>query len=72
MYDLNPKEALQASVRMRLNAKRKMEDPDTFREAISIVGGRLAYLGRVSKARDMLELARHLLLVEKEIGRAHV
>lgn len=50
---------------MRLNAKRKMDDPDVFREAISIVGGRLAYLTRVSKSRDMLELARHLLRVEK-------
>lgn len=65
MYDLNTKEALQASVRMRINARRRVEDPDTFREAISIVGGRLAYLNRVSKSRDMLELANHMLRVEK-------
>lgn len=65
MYDLNHREALQASVRMRLNAKRRMNDPDTFRDAISIVGGRLAYLNRVSKSQDMIELAQHMLRVEK-------
>jgi hypothetical protein len=38
---------------------------DTISLAISILGGRLDYLNRVSRARDMMEMARHTLAVEK-------
>jgi hypothetical protein len=38
---------------------------DTISQAISILGGRLAYLNRVSRAGDMVEMARHMLAVEK-------
>jgi hypothetical protein len=38
---------------------------ENITEAISIVGGRLLYLSKVSKARDMAEMARHMLSVEK-------
>lgn len=34
-------------------------------EAVSTVGGRLLYLSRVSKARDVAEMAKHMLSVEK-------
>jgi len=65
VYDLDNKEAVQASVNMRRHSTREKENIKTVREAVSIVGGRLSYLSRVSKARDMLEMANHLKTVEK-------
>lgn len=65
VYDLDNKEAIQASTNMRRNSNREKETLETVREAISIVGGRLSYLSRASKARDMLEMANHLKTVEK-------
>ena len=65
VYDLDNKEAIQASMNMRRNSNRERETVETVREAVSIVGGRLSYLSRVSKARDMLEMANHLKDVEK-------
>ena len=38
---------------------------ETLTQTISILGGRLAYLNRVSRAYDMVKMARHLLAVEK-------
>jgi hypothetical protein len=65
VYDLDNKEAIQASMNMRRNSNRGKETIETVREAVSIVGGRLSYLSRVSKARDMLEMANHLKTVER-------
>ena len=65
VYDLDNDEAVRASVNIRRNFKRGKETPETIREAVSIVGGRLSYLSRVSKARDMLGMANHLKTVEK-------
>ena len=65
VYDLNFREAMQASVRMRMNTKHTAEPPEAFRKVISIVGGRLSYLGKAAKAKDMMEQAEHLLTVEK-------
>ena len=65
VYDLDNREAIQASANMRRHSTREMESIKTVREAVSIVGGRLSYLSRVSKARDMLEMANHLKTVEK-------
>jgi len=48
-----------------MNAKRKMEEPGVFKQVINIVGGRLTYLGKVSKAKDMVEYATSMLAVEK-------
>lgn len=66
VYDLDNKEAIQASINIRRNSKCEKETVETVREAVSIVGGRLSYLSRVSKARDMLEMAHHLKTVERE------
>jgi len=63
--DLNASEALQASLQMRLHSRKLLESPDIIKEAVSVVGGRLSYLSRVSKARDMMEMANHLRIVEK-------
>jgi hypothetical protein len=65
VYDLDSKEAIQASMNMRRNSGRARETLETVREAVSIVGGRLSYLSRVSKARDMLEMANHIKDVER-------
>ena len=65
VYDLDNKEAIQASMNMRRSSNRGKETLETVREAISIVGGRLSYLSRASKARDMLEMANHLKMVER-------
>lgn len=48
-----------------MNTKRTAEPPEAFREVISIVGGRLSYLGKTAKAKDMMEQARNMLQVEK-------
>ena len=65
VYDLDNKEAIQISLNMRRNSKCERETIEAVREAVSIVGGRLSYLSRVSKARDMLEMAKHLKTVER-------
>ena len=65
VYDLDNKEAIQASINMRHSSGREKERIETVREAVSIVGGRLSYLSRVSKARNMLEMADHLKTVER-------
>lgn len=65
IYDLDNEKAIQASTNMRRNSNRGKETPETVREAVSIVGGRLSYLSRVSKAQDMLGMANHLKTVEK-------
>lgn len=65
VYDLDNKEATQASMNMRRNSNHEKESVERVREAVSIVGGRLSYLSRVSKARDMIEMANHLKDVEK-------
>lgn len=65
IYDLSNQEAAQASMNMRRRANRGKGTLETVREAVSIVGGRLSYLSRVSKAHDMLGMANHLKTVEK-------
>ena len=65
VYDLDNEEAVIASVNIRRSSKRGEETLEAIREAVSIVGGRLSYLSRVSKAHDMLGMANHLKTVEK-------
>lgn len=65
VYDLTSEEALGACRRMRRDVSLPMPLEGTLTQAISILGGRLAYLNRVSRAYDMVEMARHLLAVEK-------
>jgi len=65
IYDLDTKEALHASTRMRHDANRKSLSQTDVKEAVSIVGGRLSYLNKVSKSRDMVDMAKHMLSVEK-------
>ncbi|KAI1783557.1 hypothetical protein LXA43DRAFT_903328 [Ganoderma leucocontextum] len=65
VYDLSTKDSLTAAMRMRMNANRPRASPETFDEVVNLVGGRLTYLGKVTKAADMVKHAKHLLDVEK-------
>lgn len=65
VYDLTPEEALGACRRMRHYVSLPILVEDTLTQAISLLGGRLSYLNRVSRARDMVEMARNMLAVEK-------
>lgn len=65
VYDLTPEEALGACRRMHHHVSLPVPVEDTLTQAISLLGGRLSYLNRVSRARDMVEMARHMLAVEK-------
>jgi hypothetical protein len=65
VYDLTPEEALGACRRMRHYVSLPAQVEDTLTQAISLLGGRLSYLNRVSRARDMVEMARHMLTIEK-------
>ncbi|KAH9485518.1 hypothetical protein JR316_0002426 [Psilocybe cubensis] len=64
--DLNSEEALHAAARIRHDTGRltSIENPE-LQKAVSLVGGRLSYLNKVSKAKDMVGMAKHLLEVEK-------
>ncbi|KAH9944767.1 hypothetical protein B0H21DRAFT_694510 [Amylocystis lapponica] len=59
------REGLRAVSQMRQAEKHFLEDTETCRKVVSIVGGRLSYLSRVCKSRDMLEEARNMLAIEK-------
>jgi hypothetical protein len=65
VYDLSSEEAQGACRRMRHYVSLPIPLEETLTQAISILGGRLAYLNRVSRAYDMVEMARHMLVVEK-------
>ncbi|KAI0628988.1 hypothetical protein C8Q77DRAFT_327557 [Trametes polyzona] len=65
VYDLSAADAHTAAWRMRLNARRQKAPPEVLSEVIKIVGGRLTYLGKATKAPDMVGYARHMLAVEK-------
>ncbi|KAI0301558.1 hypothetical protein B0F90DRAFT_1718166 [Multifurca ochricompacta] len=64
IYDLSSEEAHGACKRMRYHTSLPIPQ-EMLIQATSILGGRLAYLNRVSRARDMVEMARHMLAVEK-------
>ncbi|KIM40293.1 hypothetical protein M413DRAFT_73606 [Hebeloma cylindrosporum] len=55
IYDLDPHESMHASTRMRRHAARPPVEPEELKEALSLV----------SKSKDMMGMAKHLLEVEK-------
>jgi hypothetical protein len=65
--DLTSEEAKGVCKRLRHYTSTSLPIPleESLTQAISILGGRLAYLNRISKAGDMVEMARHMLIVEK-------
>jgi hypothetical protein len=65
IYDLSWEEAQDACMRMRCRTSLPIPPQESLTRAISILGGRLAYLNYVSRAHDIVEMARHMLAVEK-------
>jgi hypothetical protein len=65
IYDLSWEEAQHSCMRMRYHTSLPIPPQESLTRAISILGGRLAYLNYVSGAYDMVERARHMLAVEK-------
>ncbi|KAF5355142.1 hypothetical protein D9756_005455 [Leucocoprinus leucothites] len=66
MYDLDKREAMHALRRFRMSVSRRAADPKLLEEIVHMVGGRLSYLNRVARAKDMKQMADHILKVEKE------
>ncbi|KAF9485994.1 hypothetical protein BDN70DRAFT_889709 [Pholiota conissans] len=65
IYDLKSEESHQTLKHIRHLANRKPISSQEVEEAVSLVGGRLAYLNKVSKAKDPVQMAKHLMAVEK-------
>ncbi|KAJ7188655.1 hypothetical protein C8R46DRAFT_1205798 [Mycena filopes] len=65
IYDLDNKEAMHAATRMHMSLKKKNISPSVVQEAINLVGGRLSYINKVARSKDMMEMAEHILAVEK-------
>ncbi|TFK82056.1 hypothetical protein K466DRAFT_590825 [Polyporus arcularius HHB13444] len=65
VYDLSPKDAVTAGMRIRMNARRRKSTLDEVKEVVQLIGGRLTYLGKVCRASDMVKQAKHMLAVEK-------
>jgi hypothetical protein len=65
IYDLSREDARRACIRMRYHTSLPMPSQEALTQAISILGGRLAYLNRASRAHDIIEMACHMLAVEK-------
>jgi len=65
VYDLSPEEARDACKHMRYSKSLPLPSQETLTQATSLLGGRLAYLNRISRSRDIVEMARNMLAVEK-------
>ncbi|KAJ7039044.1 hypothetical protein C8F04DRAFT_1086923 [Mycena alexandri] len=65
IYDLDNKEAMHAATRMHMRMKKKNISPSIVQEAINLVGGRLSYLNKVARSKDMVEMANQILVIEK-------
>ena len=64
-YDFQPREAFGALRRMRKRFTGETEDPTILRDIVSRVGGRMAYLSRAARAKDMDHTVDQLLVNEK-------
>jgi hypothetical protein len=63
--DLDSSSSLSALRSMRKQRRKENNTPDVLAEAASIVGGRLAFLSKVSRAQDMVEYAKKMMHEEK-------
>lgn len=51
---------------LRISDSRRPVDPQVLDEVVNMVGGRLSYLNKISRSKDMINTAEHMLAVEKE------
>jgi hypothetical protein len=67
--DLDEQEAIHATARMRKDSRAAKTGAththEDLKSVVDLVGGRLSYLSKVTKSREMTEMARHLLAIEK-------
>jgi hypothetical protein len=63
--DLSYTTGRRALTHMRISRKKHQPDEDDVEKAVSTVGGRVAYLGKVSRADDVVKGAKELLQWEK-------
>ncbi|KAG1716489.1 hypothetical protein ID866_693 [Astraeus odoratus] len=63
--DLSFEMARHALARMRVTRRKPLPDQETIRQIVSLVGGRLSYLSKVSRMGDMLAGAREILRWEQ-------
>ncbi|KAL1668992.1 hypothetical protein GGF50DRAFT_110750 [Schizophyllum commune] len=61
--DLKHKEALAAMRRIRMNAGKTVNNT-IIEKVVSTVGGRLSYINKVARARDMEQMAEEMLEIE--------
>lgn len=70
VFDLKPREALQAARRLRckyrhLSPNELVEDEETLSKALSYVGGRLSFISKMAKGDDIVEMAKYMVQREK-------
>lgn len=65
IYDLSFHEAAQAFKRLQYKAGHPLVSNETVKHVLDYVGGRLAYLSRVSRAKDPVAMVEHILHNEK-------
>ncbi|THH04314.1 hypothetical protein EW145_g5615 [Phellinidium pouzarii] len=72
IYDLKKHEAIQAARRLRRShmhpnkhPNEPIESDDTFKTALSYVGGRLSFIGKLVKAPDVVAFAKDMVQNEK-------
>ncbi|KAK7045529.1 hypothetical protein VNI00_007361 [Paramarasmius palmivorus] len=65
IFDLSGVDAAKALTTMRTETKPGMIDASEVKEAVSIIGGRMSYLNKLSRSRSMKDTANRLLDLEK-------
>ncbi|KAJ7668631.1 hypothetical protein DFH06DRAFT_203964 [Mycena polygramma] len=65
IYDLDNREAMHAATRMHMSMKKTSIPVSVVKQAVELVGGRLSYLNKVARSKNMVEMAKHILSVEK-------
>lgn len=67
--DLSQQDALRAASRIRRVtghwSKSDADEQENLSKSVSLVGGRLSFLNRVSKSKDVVQMAEHMMEVEK-------
>ncbi|KAJ6495778.1 hypothetical protein C8R47DRAFT_1116367 [Mycena vitilis] len=65
IYDLDNREAMHAATRMHMSMKKTSIPVSVVKQAVELVGGRLSYLNKVARSKNMVDMAKHILAVEK-------
>ncbi|EKM81121.1 hypothetical protein AGABI1DRAFT_127148 [Agaricus bisporus var. burnettii JB137-S8] len=66
IFDLDNAEAQRAATSLRTFIGHHPIGSETTEEVVGLTGGRLSYLSKVSRSRDMVGSAKHLMNIEKQ------